>query len=454
MREVEEREIWGKLAKKFQSLPAENVTVGEVTFDLSAPCTVVGGRNGTGKSRVLRELSLVLGERSLFIDLYALCEQALSVLRSRADIDDLKDEVEQMPMDQARFEDLERIVGRKYERIGWYGLDVVPGDDAIAERFTWGSDQPIVPYFEARYRGVDYSSATMGLGELSAHLLFWILQQYDQTEELVVLLDEPDAYLPPVAASALLARILKLLEGKKRGWRVVLTTHSADIISSALEQDAFTLLSVNQSGLTTATHSTDDPLVANVLLSRPPIQTVMFVEDESAYHLARALVGRLDPQIALSVSIVWGKGFGYMVGLRDHLPRSPRAEIKYALAFDGDQRENDDVAVEHEHHWPTLFLPTSSDPDTLFTSVATSIGALSARLGRSPKELERVIASLEGEDAHDWVNKLGEHFDRSLVLHALADLWVEQNPDAAVEFQEDMLNSLKRSRPESRRRSS
>ena len=440
MRQAEEATVWSALAKKFANLEPEVITAEGVDFDVSRLCTVLGGRNGTGKSRVLHSLKAELGDRAILIDLHAICEQALNVLRTQGDIEDLKEEAGLMQLPAQRIEDVERIVGRKYERVEWYGLDVVPGDALVADRFKWGTDQTVIPYFEATYRSVAYDSLSMGLGELSTHLLFWILQQYEQTAELIILMDEPDAYLPPVAASALVARLLNLCKDRARGWRIVLTTHSADVIADALEHDAFVLLERDAQGTTVATHSASDPTIANVLLARPPVRSILFVEDESAFYLTRALVDGLSPKDAGGLSIVWGKGYGYMLELRKHLPKSG-SPIAYALVFDGDQRANDLIPVALDGHWPAIFLPSATDPDSLFIS-SHDPAILATRLGKTTEEVARVIETFEGGDVHDWVNGLARTFDRGIVLSTLASLWVEGNAQLALEFRDELRSAL------------
>lgn len=467
MREAAEAGVWDELQKKFKSVPSEPVSAAGVLVDLALPCTIIGGRNGTGKSRVLRALNTELGTRSVYINLHALCEQTLDILRSRSDVEDLRDEVEAMSLSVDQIDDMHRIINREYERFDWFGLDVVPGDAAVAETFSWGSDQPTVPYFEASYRGVDYDSRSMGLGELSVHLLFWILQQYDQTESLVVLIDEPDAYLPPIAASVLLARLLKVIKGKQRKWRLVIATHSADIISAAVAHDSFLFLEVGERGTLEATPSRDDPHIGELLLARPEIRHVVFVEDESAYHLARALILKMDRHVSGSISLVWGNGYGYMRGLQEHLSRARHLDIGYVLVFDGDQRPPSTVPLATDNtdeesptdelaalqptkanndptlsQWQAVYLPTEDDPDKLFKSLAHSKTLLAARLGRTMTELNRVLGVLEGKDPHDWVNGLATGADRPRILAELAALWIELHPSQSVEFRSDLLEKL------------
>lgn len=438
MRQVEESDAWKALKKRRRGVPQEEVSVEGITLDLSDPCIVLGGRNGSGKSRLLRSLAAELGQRGLFIDLHSLCEQALSVLRSRDDFEEMKQEYAILGPDGDRRGDVERIVGRDYAWVDWYALEIEPGDPTIEERFRWSSDQTLIPYFETEYRHVRYTSRDMGLGEFSVHFLFWIMELYRGSNDLTLLIDEPDAYLPPVASFALLARLQRICLA--RNWRVVLSTHSSEIIEQARRELSLIVMSVDAEGVSRATHCRDDPSVGDALLARPVARHELFVEDESAFHLARALIATLGYTTAQSISLVWGRGSGYMIQLQQHLPMPVSPVIRHAFLFDGDQRGT--AQTSPEHRWTALFLPTHSDPDTLFKRAGQDVQQLATRLGITAEVLSREIESHEGMDAHDWVNGLATRFGRAVFLQAVADLWVEQNAELAASFCDELREAL------------
>ena len=430
MRRAEEEKLWDALKKSRGDVSPSEVSVGNLIVDIAAPCLVLGGRNGAGKSRFLRSLDEHLNDRGLYIDLHHLCEQALGVLRSRDDFDEMKEEFEVLGPDHDRRKDVERIIGREYEKIDWYALEVEPSDSSAADRFRWGGDQSLIPFFNVRYRGLDYSSRDMGLGEFSVHFLFWILDQYRDKKDLVLLLDEPDAYLPPVGVASLLTRLLGVC--LERGWNIVLATHSTEMIGQAVDEEAFVLLRTEDDGSMVSVRSADDPTVADSLLARPPIRHVVFVEDESAWNLARVLLETMDRRVASSTALVWGNGAGYMVELQRHVPRPPRPEISFAFLFDGDQRTK--VKPSKRNRWPALFLPTDQDPDDLYKSVRSDVPQLAVRLNTPTGDLPLFLDSIEGQDAHDWVNDLGERYGRPRVLRVLAEMWVETNSAIVESF--------------------
>lgn len=436
VRAAEESAVWGKLQKARERAAADLFEVGNGTsIDLAKPCTVLGGRNGAGKSRLLRRLEQHLGDGAVLVDLHHLVEQALILLRSRDDFDAMAEEVDPLGPSEERLNDLQKIVGRVYDDLAWFALEVDPDDERVAKRFSWTGEQPLIPYFRATYRSQTYTSKEMGLGEFSVHFLFWILEHFRHEKGVVLLLDEPDAYLPPVGVHSLLARLLNLC--LTRNWSVVISTHSEEMISLALDHDSFTLLQVDRAGQTTALHSVDDPMVATSILSRPSVDSIAFAEDESACALARGLVEAVDPLLARRSAFLWGGGGdGYLRQLHDHLPKPPKPDVRFAYIFDGDQRGT--VSSTNENRWDAIFLPTSRDPDTLMQDLADQVELLASRLRTTESDLGSFLASIEGEDCHDWVNKMGQKYGRPVVLQVLPELWAELHGEETKVFVDEL----------------
>lgn len=431
MRQAAEDTQWSKLHAARVGAPSRVIELdGLPAVDLGIPCTVVGGRNGAGKSRLLRAIAQNLGPSGLLIDLHHLTEHALMVLRSREDFDDMAEEFGAVGPDEDRLNDVRRIVGREYEDVEWYALELEPADEAVAQRFRWSGEQSLVPYFRATYRGNAYTSRDMGLGEFGVHFVLWILDQFRHEQNLTLLLDEPDAYLPPVGVSALLSRLLRVCS--QRGWSMVVTTHSEELIKQAVEHESFLFLHAAGGGEISGIYSTEDSRVAESLLARPPIRVVLFCEDETAHCLARALLERYDRAKSLATTVVWGNGHGYLRSLQSALPRPPHADISFGYVFDGDQRGN--MPQEVNGRWPAIALPTDQDPDALFKGLAGAVDKLAAKLSIPSERLARSLESLEGRDPHDWVTELGVGYGRQRVLPALADLWCDENPELVEEF--------------------
>ena len=400
----------------------------------------MAGRNGAGKSQLLEAAKNVLGDRGVLIQLHQLCEQTRDALRSRGDVAGLVEDDGEMLVGAEILGHVGRIVGRDYDEIQWFALDLGPTDEdtkAVLSLGNDGDDQGLVPHFRVRFNNVEYWTPDMGLGELSIHILFWVLEQYRHEEGLTLLLDEPDAYLPPIGSARLLARLQGLC--RSRAWNLVITTHSEEMIRAALENDGLVVLRRGVDSSIEAARSWEvGGAVADDLLSRPPVDLVLFCEDESAAALCRALLRASAADRGLGISVVWKGGTGDLNRLAKHLPRYQGMLVKFGIVYDGDQRGNEgrgDVSAG----WQTVFLPTAQDPDELFKSLASARSRIAERL----QVLETVVAgwldSLGGSDKHDWVNGLCElHGNRMAVLDALGDLWVADHPGETTLFSADI----------------
>jgi energy-coupling factor transporter ATP-binding protein EcfA2 len=407
-----------------------------VELDLSRGCTVVAGRNGAGKSRLLASAKAELADKGVLIQLHEICERVRAIHASRNDIPGMEEETGPLTLNADVVGHVYRIVGREYEDIQWFALDLEPGDES-GSTFFWNGDQSFVPHFRAKYRGIEYTTLDMGLGELSVHVLFWVLEQYRDVEGVTLLLDEPDAYLPPIGSERMLARVQDVC--MRRGWDLVVSTHSEEMIRTACANEGLLLLRLGDHSVVESVRSwLDGPEIATELLSEPPVDLILFCEDESAAALTRSLLRAGAADRGRSTAVVWKNGAGYLAALSQHLPRYPQMKVKFGLVFDGDQRGRDGKG-HLSAGWHLIFLPTSEDPDELFKSLCADPGRLATRLQTDEAKVVAWLDALEGSDSHDWVNGLGDRYGtRTAVLNALADLWVVDHAEECKVFNEDV----------------
>jgi predicted ATPase len=433
MQRADEAAQWKRFLKGSAAVDPLNVQVGGVEINLRAPCTVLGGRNGAGKTQQLRAFAEELGDDGLLVDLHYLCEQVLTIIRDEDDRDAQAEELDAMVLSPELLDDVTHIVGRTYSSVEWFGLDIVPEDERLAKRFEWAGEQPSVPYFRVKQGATTYGCHEMGLGEFSVHLLFWILEQYRDKPGLVLLLDEPDAFLPPVGVEALLHRLIRLCI--ERGWRLIMTTHSEELIRQARDQEVFVLLFRDGAGVTRATLSSADPSAGITLLAAPPKDHLLFVEDESAAALLRALLHEAEPRLLERSTIIWGNGHGYLTDLHATVPRPPTRDVHIAYVLDGDQRGH----AAAGSGWPLVFLPTDKDPDELFRTLANESAELALRLGVTEEQLLARLDVLRTVEKHDWVKEMRAAFGSQTALEVLARLWAQKHPNKAKELVRDLL---------------
>jgi len=436
MREVAEREAWTRLAKASGARGDRALNPMGVELDLTRGCTVVAGRNGSGKSRLLAAAKAELADRGLLIQLHQICERIRDIHASRNDIPEMEEETGLLSVDPTVLDHIYRVVGREYEEIQWFALDLEPSDEGD-KTFLWSGDQFLVPHFRVTYNGIEYTTLQMGLGELSVHVLFWVLEQYRDVEGITLLLDEPDAYLPPIGSERMLARVQDVC--MRRKWVLVVSTHSEEMIRTACANEGLLLLRLGGQSVIESTRSwVEGPEIADELVSEPRVDLVLFCEDESAAALTWALLRAGAADRGRSATVIWKDGAGYLTALSRHLPRYPQMKVKFGLVFDGDQRERDGRGGLSAG-WQTIFLPTAQDPDALFKSLRSDPGRLATRLQTDQAHVVAWLDALEGADSHDWVNGLCDRRGtRAAVLQALADLWAFDHAEECAIFNEDV----------------
>src|SRR5690242_19547564 len=129
MREVAERGAWARLAEASRQRGDRKVSPLGVELDLSRGCTVVAGRNGAGKSRLLTAAKAELADKGVLIQLHQICERILAVHASRNDIPAMEEETGPLTLNADVVDHVKRIVGREYEDIQWFALDLESSDE-------------------------------------------------------------------------------------------------------------------------------------------------------------------------------------------------------------------------------------------------------------------------------------------------------------------------------------
>lgn len=433
MRAVDERKIWSNLRKSSSALvplDLEHEIDRDSTLKLDERALVLAGFNGAGKSKALDALAGSLEARAVHIRLHELCEQIRVVLASRDDVDQMEAEVGPMSVDTELFASIQRVIGRDYQTIEWFGLELQSTTDGF-RGWQVSDDEFRVPHFRVTADGYTYSSLEMGLGEFSIHVLFWILWQYREIPGLVVLLDEPDAYLPPRTKLRCFALILDF--ALKYEWQIVTSTHSQDLISAAREHGALRGLT-RIGGVSTVADREYGLQLVRELIGNESADLILFCEDEQAAALIRSLLRSHGRQSVEKTVVIWKNGDGYLKSLAKHLPRTDVSPIKYSLVLDGDMRGTWD-ASKNPSGWPVLYLPTDKSPEHLMSFGKADLTGLSAGLAVNAVALALMLDGIEGADPHDWITELCERTGRRTeTLDALADVWVSRNPELAAQF--------------------
>ena len=135
-------------------------------------------------------------------------------------LDEWKEAVSPIEYSGKELTTISQLVGKKYELLKIYELDDIVDDKK-------GIDETPLPFFEVVVNGREYSTPTMGMGELVLLFTYWKLSNVDSNA--IVLLEEPDTYVS-YASQDELFNVLAKFSDEKNLW-IILTTHSTAITS-------------------------------------------------------------------------------------------------------------------------------------------------------------------------------------------------------------------------------
>nr|WP_295889019.1 AAA family ATPase [uncultured Devosia sp.] len=444
---------WPTRITKIQYEDFGSLGTAEIPVDI--PVTVLCGYCGSGKSSVLRLIWTVLDPLASTDDGYAIAKLGAG----KASINVLREGVEEtlsVTLSDAGFEggatdvavtfleggkivsntdfyfgsslSLDEIVeGTKpYEVVGSDLVDVQYISRRAYESlevYEIELSDIVVPFFRATYLGHSYDSRTMGAGELSALSIWWAVERADDGEFLLI--EEPESFVSVASQNAIVEHVSRAAVAKKLN--VIITSHSAAVIDRLPEGSARFLIR-HAGGVRYEPHPLPE-LMARIGVY-PLRSLVMYLEDKVAVAFARSWLSWTDdPVFSHVVMRVEGDGLGGIIRRLPLLPNDLPTTRFLGLA-DGDSANQ----VPNNLQQLIALMPGSTPPETMLIDTAKKHAiALSAEF---TKNVEQVIAALEGHDLHDWFRKfcelIGLPFEQ--VVSVLFRYWIgeQSNQDIAT----------------------
>ncbi|MFJ8114085.1 hypothetical protein [Streptomyces sp. NPDC096132] len=339
--------------------------------------------------------------------MYELVNYLLHDFGKRGDIQDLLEELDPLTPEKVKRDEVQDLVRRNYDAVEWYVAPIV------GSPFAPLVGEEVVPVFVVRYGGRDYDFRSMGLGELSAHLLMWILSYSKGSDNQAFLLDEPEAFLPAPSRTVLLAHLLETcINGGKP---LVVASHSLEVIQPALDADAAIMLTSQQAevGLIGPSDALKDR-VAGLYGQTREVEWVVLLEDEAACILLQEIMRTTDPRLWQTCRFLWCNGYGDLETIWAHLPR-PAQKLdgvpSFSFIADGDKLAEVTKAVERnnrkerqKNRWPLFCLP--GDPDALMKESADKQAKfLAEQVGQDLETLRGFLESIEGREPHNWLQE-------------------------------------------------
>jgi len=289
----------------------------------------------------------------------------------------------------------------------------------------------VVPFFEVTFGSDRYDSRTMGGGELAAFYLWWALDRAEDCS--IVLIEEPECYLSPGSQEAFRDYLASAMFNKKLC--VVMTSHSSQIISP-LPKESARYFRRDAAGIKLITDR-PPPILLESLGIKPPIDTLVFVEDAAAAIFCRLWLERFDPNLARRIEIAVRNGDGEIINAIRQLP-GPYRFLRFVGLFDGDMRGKVPKDVDSS----SVCLPGDQAIEKVFRQMVTSDPSkVSEFTGRN--DLETILFGLQGSDHHEWYERLSLHLGLSKpqLFAVLFSIWMrdEKNRAEAAAAYEQLL---------------
>lgn len=430
----------------YRTLPGIGTAKIRFTSSINAVC----GKNGLGKSTILRAIASCLdssfkekfkntntrvGDNSflvrvadqkggshiynysdlnefsnlVFIDSAELCQNHLALLKAEDNLGEALDQVEFGVLGAKDQVEIKRILGREYSSIEFAELE-----DIV--------DWTTVPYFRVTRNDVVYESPDMALGELSILTLFWVIAQGN--EPRVVLLEEPENFLTP-QAQRYVCDYLAYTAVKRNDWYLI-STHSEHIVESVGLHSTQVLVEGDvDSPVTVKSPRHSFEYLQHLGLS-PRKKGIVLVEDTAAKVAIDTACHHFGSFIKQDYEVIKIGGTSEITALLKNFPKG--SEFSMFGLFDGNERSKislpDDISYS--------FLPSNYCPEeALRILVSESPNAFLSFLGTTPDRLRAALSVATGEDPHDWLESLSANMDMNYpeCLKALCRGWVASNEE-------------------------
>lgn len=398
-------------------------------IEFASALSVISGRNGAGKTTVLKSIAVALGvyegpdsstgrphpflqscavsgggendpwraDYNFFegqhsgrsgVEAYYL-DPAKEVLRGLLlmerdpNFNDLLESVGSRDFDSDMLEATSYVIGRDYSKITVYEID------SMAE------DEVAIPFFEVRTRDSIYNSVTMGRGELNLIYIIWFLWYVGRGA--VLLIEEPEAHLAQFSQNRLLTAFAAIRD--QRNLQLVLSSHYPGFFQTL---DPGAVHSVDFAPKLELRKVQDINVYCNRLGASVHIENLLLVEDSLGKALLNELIKTLDPGLTYNVvSFIVNTGESGIFSFIKAISGQGGNYFNIIGIVDGDCR----TKVSYSEAG-LLFLPGDKAPEQLTKDLLLGcpVGPEREALGLDvdSDELQLILNDAEGLEIHDW----------------------------------------------------
>jgi hypothetical protein len=388
----------------------------------------VGSRKTTRSSNLASDDLASTGVTSFMFDPCTLIPLFQQMLSEQSNFLEL---IEQHGQNAANEEELKLInylTGNEYSKV------VVTTIEGEFDQY------PAFPYFSVQLGDIEYDSSSMGMGELSLFYFWWLVTYMSHVDgHKILLVEEPESFLPP-ASQKRLANLIAMTCATQ-GVSLVLSTHSEHILTR-MPSTAMHLLLRSENGVSIYPVSGGAVSHIESLGLMVPKLGMLFLEDVGGIIFAKSLFNRSTD---FSVSNFYYHNSGSESEITTDIRRLAPAQKGWLFAglYDGDCRAKNIAMPRDGKHF---FLPGDNPPDELMMNYfkLKSAAKISGLLMTSEALVIQAKATAAGSDFHDYFHLVGGvlGMDFNRMFSFVCDLWIDDNPGALEEFSKEANHAL------------
>lgn len=427
--------------------------INDFELSFSSGLNVICGRNGVGKSNILRKIydlakgNITCGEVVLehfnkkkkiivqktsgneaiyYIEPSIECSKIISYLKLTSNSEELMDGVDPNSFFSSRKNIglMKQIVGKPYRNIFVYEIE-----GAIYDDYTF-------PFIKVEMEnGLTYTCTEMGMGEFLCFYIVWFLQWAENGS--IVLIEELENFLSAYSQNHLINHLAET--SSSRGLWALVTSHS-DYILNKFDSQSLFLISQCAKGRTKFITYTSEKQYKDALGITLIKNSSILFEDHFAKLFGKLILSRLkDSTLYFSDLFYVTGGESDLEKIAAHFQPVGQLRHKITCVFDADQSKK--VVTSNSKVVPVLALPSSSllnPEDELWSTLSSEYSDVAREMNLEPELLLEAIHNYGSTDHHDRFRYIGGSIQRTVdsLVESTLSVWLkhESNLMLAREF--------------------
>lgn len=423
-------------------------------LELDNGISVLCGKNGVGKSTILKSIYSCIKKNGLVNNRLNLSDINISlknnnhevqdinnavvnylepsvecnkIIRFLNDSDNINDFIEGIEPSgflgkKENIAIIGNIIGRVYSKIEFYEVEGALDDD-----YTFPFIKVTLP------DGVEYSCLEMGSGEYLCMYIFWFINWIEKNS--ILLIDEIENCISVYSQEYLMDYLVHV--SSQRGIWILLSSHSETILSKVGIKNARLISNVSNVGISVVSPKHERKYFT-ALGIKPRKKGIFIVEDKFSYMFLKGMLNRAASDIAYDYHIVsFQDGESDIEKVVKHF--NPHKKINFDLlaVFDADMRDKISKLIGKQI--PVVSLPSIDglNPEQeLWNVLSKGVDNVALLLGTKPDDLLQYYEQCGSLDHHDRFMQLANYLNVSeeTLFNYIFSIWYSENKNLVNKF--------------------